>query len=428
MKKLICMLLLFLAMTSYSHAAEWVKLQDNKSAKLMLDKQSVLQQGLLKRAWIKIEFKTLRKSAQMPEKDYNSAKLLWFFDCTAQKSATTQVLQYLNGELIYSAGIEAKSVTFTEPVPETDVDIAMHYVCAPPTAETKAAPAVKKPAKAEAKPDVATDKAATEKVPAKTPDKTTGKAAAKPALKSAANAIKTSAVKEADAKNAKAKKTDWSYSGAEGPDHWGKLNPAFSACDSGHNQSPVNIEQALVASLKPLKTVQKFAAKDIVNNGNTIAVSFKPGNTLQLDNTPFQLQKLSFHAPSEHKIQNKAYPLEAQFLYADAKGNQSIIAVMFTNGKASAALANLWAKMPNEVGAAVALITPVLPSELMPKNPSYFRFSGSLTSPPCSEGVRWIMMKTPMTVATPQVLKLERALRYPNNRPLQALNGRLIVE
>jgi carbonic anhydrase len=469
MKKLITMLLLFFVMSSVSHAAQWVKLQENKSAKLMLDKQSILQQGLLKRAWIKIEFKAPRTSAQMPDKDYNTAKLLWFFDCTAQKSATTQVLQYLNGELIYSAGTEAKNVEFTEPVPETEVDIAMRYVCAPPKAETEAAPVVKKPAKVEAKPaaaskDAAVKPAATpvaqpavkpaekaalpagEKTTAKVTDKVTDKATDKTidkatdkatdkvkstdkvAPKTATGTIKTSAVKEADAKTAKVKKTDWSYSGAEGPEHWGKLNPAFSACDSGLNQSPVNIEKALVASLKPLKSVQIHAAKDIVNNGNTVLVNFKPGNTLQIDNTPFLLQKLSFHTPSEHKIQNKAYPLEAQFLYADSEGNQSIIAVMFTNGKANAALASLWAKMPNEVGAPVALTKPVLPTELMPKNPSYFRFSGSLTTPPCSEGVRWIIMKTPMTASTPQIVKLERALRYPNNRPLQALNGRLIVE
>lgn len=428
MKKLITMLLLFCAMTSVSHAAQWVKLQDNKSAKLMLDKQSILQQGLFKRAWIKIEFKAPRASAQMPDKDYNTAKLLWFFDCSAQKSATTQVLQYLNGELVYSVGTDAKNVEFTEPVPESDVDLAMRYVCAPPKAEAIAEPVVKKPAvktppKVDAKPIVAAEN------PAATPiDKPAAKTPEIATPKPVAGAVKTSAVKEAMAKTAKTKKTDWSYSGVEGPDNWGKLNPAFSTCDSGLNQSPVNIEKALVASLKPLKSVQIYAAKDIVNNGNTVLVNFKPGNTLQLDNTPYLLQKLSFHAPSEHKIQNKAYPLEAHFLYADAKGNQSIIAVLFTNGKANAALANLWAKMPNEVGAPVALTKPVLPNELMPKNPSYFRFSGSLTTPPCSEGVRWIIMKTPMTASTPQIVKLERALRYPNNRPLQALNGRLIVE
>lgn len=416
MKKLITMLLLFLVMTSVSHAATWVKLQDNKTSKLMLDKQSIVEKDLLKRAWIKIEFKTPRKSAQMPDKEYNSAKLLWFFNCSAQKSATTQVLQYLNGELIYSAGIEANSAAFTEPVPESDVDIAMHYVCAP----AKAPPAVKKPAKVEDKPATADENSA-DKTAEKLPAKEAEKAAPKPA---------TTAVKNADAKlvKAKAKKTDWSYSGTEGPDNWGKINPAFSACDSGYNQSPVNIEKTVVASLKPLKSVQIYAAKDIVNNGNTVLVNFKPGNTLQVDNKPYLLQKLSFHAPSEHKIQNKAYPLEAQFLYADAKGSQSIIAVMFTKGTANAALANLWVKMPNEVGAPIALIKPVLPRELMPKNQSYFRFSGSLTTPPCSEGVRWIIMKTPMTASTPQIVQLERALRYPNNRPLQELNGRLIVE
>jgi carbonic anhydrase len=440
MKKII-FLLLFFALCGNSHALTWVRLSENSTSKLMLDKQSVLQQDLLKKAWVKIEYKTPQKNLESLGKEYNLAKALWFFDCTAQKSATSQVFQYLDKELVYSAGIDPKSAEFIEPVPESDVDVAMRHVCradkpvatspdkpakpnAPieaaskveakpePEVETLAEPVVKAPAaKAEAKPEPEVETLAEPVVKAPA-----AKAEAKP------EAAKTKTTK------ADGHKPHWEYKGKAGPENWGKLSPEFATCDIGRNQSPINIEETMRASLKPIRGIQKFPAKEIFNNGHTVQVNFKAGNMLVLDSAPYQMKQVHFHAPSENTIQGKSYPLEAHFVHADAKGNLVVIGVMFKEGKTNTGLTKLWPQLSDKESKPIALKARVTPAEMMPENRAYYRFSGSLTTPPCSEGVRWILMKTPMTATKEQIEAFEKAVHHNNNRPVQALNGRLVVE
>ena len=129
MKKIIGILLLCFGFSTNIYATTWVKLNESNTSKLFLDKQSVMKVDQFQRAWVKIEYKTIQKNLESVEKEYNLSKVLWFFDCPAQKSATSQVFQYLNDELIYSVAIDYKSAEFIEPVPETDVDVAMRYVC-----------------------------------------------------------------------------------------------------------------------------------------------------------------------------------------------------------------------------------------------------------------------------------------------------------
>ena len=379
----------------------------------MLDKQSVLQKDTLKRAWVKIEYKTPQNNPETIDKTYNSAKLLWFFDCPAQKVATAQVFQYLDNEMVYSAAIDAKSAEFIDPVPESHVDIAMRYVCKPekPVVVAKPTkPEAEKTKSAPAKPEPAPEAATAEKA----------EKAAEPAAKVAAKPD----VKASDDKH----KTPWSYQGKTGPDNWGKLSPEFATCASGRNQSPVNIDATTHASLKPLKSIQKFAAKDIANNGHSVQVNFKEGNMLVLDSGAYQMKQVHFHSPSENTIHGKIFPLEAHFVHADSKGNLTVLAVMYTEGKANLGLAKLWGQMSKEVGEPVALKNRVTASELIPENRSYYRYSGSLTTPPCTEGVRWLVMKNPMTASKEQIKALTDVIQHDNNRPLQALNGRIIVE
>lgn len=421
MDKLITFLLLFICTIGNSHAATWVKLRDSNNSRLMLDKQSILEKDQLKRAWIKLDYKTPQKNLQPSEKEFNASKLLWYFDCPAQKSATAQVFQYLNDELVYSAAIDIKSAEFIEPVPETDVDIAMRHVCTkekPVTTTKTRAPTAKptEPVK-EAAPTAKTDQATAKP-----------EAQAKPAINPENPAAKNILDKTQLQKKEMGRKSHWAYEGKEGPENWGKLSPEFSACDVGRNQSPINITSATHASLKPLRAIQRYAAKDIINDGYTIQTNFKEGNMLILDSSAFLMKQLSFHAPSEHLIEGKSYPLEAQFLHADSKGNLAIIAVMFKEGKANPAIESLWEQTPHEAGNPNTLKSRVLASELMPINRSYYRFSGSLTAPPCSEGVRWIVMKTPITASKEQISTFEKIMKHHNNRPVQALNGRVVVE
>jgi len=126
MKKIFTVVLLNLIIMSNSYAASWTQLQDNKHAKLMLDKQSIAESGKFQKAWVKIRYKALQSNIQYPEKSYNNAKLLWYFNCAEKKSATAQVYQLLNDEQVYSAAIEVKRARFLEPVPETEIDLILN--------------------------------------------------------------------------------------------------------------------------------------------------------------------------------------------------------------------------------------------------------------------------------------------------------------
>lgn len=421
MNKLISTLVLYIATISMSHAASWVKLHEQNAEKLMLDKQSILQKDNLKRAWVKIDYKSPQKNPETIDTTYNSSKLLWFFDCPSQKAATSQVFQYLNNELVYSAGIDAKSAEFIEPVPETHVDVAMRYVCKedkPVVASSATKPSADNTKPPANKPEVAQKKS--EPIAEPVADKPTpiAKTDIKPAK------LDAKAINAKDSKH----KPHWAYEGKEGPESWGKLSPEFATCDIGRNQSPINVEETIHASIKPLKSIQKFPAKDIVNNGHTVQISFKEGNMLVLDSAAYQMKQVHFHAPSENTIRGKSFPLEAHFVHADSKGNLSVIGVMYTEGKANAGLAKLWEQMPNDVGEPKPLKNRVIPSELIPENRGYYRFSGSLTTPPCSEGVRWLLMKNPLTASKEQIEAFKHAVHHNNNRPVQPLNGRVIVE
>jgi carbonic anhydrase len=420
MKKIIFLLCCF-AFSANSHALTWVRLNENSTSKLMLDKQSIQQQNALKKAWVKIEYSAPQQNPDTLGVEYNHAKLLWFFDCATQKSATSQVFQYLDKALVFSAGVEAKNAEFIEPVPESDVDIAMRYVC---HADKPVAAVVDKAAKPVTQKADAKD--AEIKPDAEVPVAPTAKAEAAP------EAVKTKDEKTKDDKSKHAKadahKPHWTYSGKEGPEHWGKLSPEFATCDIGRNQSPINIDETMRASPKPIRGIQKFPAKEIFNNGHTVQVNFKTGNMLVLDSAPYQMKQVHFHAPSENTIKGKSYPLEAHFVHADAKGNLAVIGVMFNEGKANAGLTKLWPQMSDKESKPVALKTRVTPAEMMPENRAYYRFSGSLTTPPCSEGVRWILLKTPMTASKEQIEAFEKAVHHQNNRPVQPLNGRVVVE
>lgn len=227
---------------------------------------------------------------------------------------------------------------------------------------------------------------------------------------------------------ARADTAQWAYEGDRGPAHWGALSPDYIMCERGHNQSPINIEGALDAPLAPLETQYMAAGKDIVNNGHTIQISFHPGNMLILDGARFEMVQVHFHAPAENKIEGKLYPLEAHFVHADDHGNLAVVAVMFTEGQANTGLKALWPQMPAGIGRPAALNIDIKPTDLMPASLSYYRYSGSLTTPPCSEGVRWLILKTPVTASRAQIETFEKTMGQKTNRPIQPLNGRVVVK
>ncbi|WP_338456203.1 carbonic anhydrase family protein [Aeromonas veronii] len=219
----------------------------------------------------------------------------------------------------------------------------------------------------------------------------------------------------------------WEYSGEAGPAHWAKLTPEFGQC-AGSNQSPVDLSGLVEAKLAPLVLHYKTGGNTVVNNGHTVQVGYAPGSTLQLDGTRFELKQFHFHAPSENLIEGKSYPLEGHLVHVSDKGEIAVVAVMFEAGKANSALAAAWSALPAKVGEIQALKTPLVAEQLLPENRDYYRFSGSLTTPPCSEGVRWLVMKQPVEVSQAQIDAFKAVMHHPNNRPVQPLNGRVVLQ
>jgi len=222
----------------------------------------------------------------------------------------------------------------------------------------------------------------------------------------------------------------WSYEGEGAPEHWGTLNDEFKTCQAGKNQSPVNIDTTFKAHIAPLDVHYSDGPVTIINNGHTIQAGLKSttADTITLDGTPFTLQQFHFHAPSENTLHGKHFAMEMHLVHKNANGDIAVVAVMFSEGKANKELDKLWASMPEQTDVENKIITQTNLSGLLPKDKTYWRFSGSLTTPPCSEGVTWIVLKHPLTLSAAQLEKFSHTLHHDNNRPTQPLNGRVIVE
>ncbi|MGX6613967.1 carbonic anhydrase [Enterobacter kobei] len=221
--------------------------------------------------------------------------------------------------------------------------------------------------------------------------------------------------------------THWEYSGEAGPAKWASLTPEYGQC-AGSNQSPVNLTGMVEAKLAPLQFHYQTGGKTLVNNGHTIQVNYAPGSTLELDGMRFELKQFHFHAPSENLIEGKSYPLEGHLVHANDRGELAVVAVMFEPGRANAALSLARQVLPAKAGESHGLKEPVSAEQLLPAKRDYYRFSGSLTTPPCSEGVRWLVMKEPVQVSQAQIDAFKAVMHHPNNRPVQPLNGRLVLQ
>ncbi|AOV98604.1 carbonic anhydrase [Edwardsiella hoshinae] len=219
----------------------------------------------------------------------------------------------------------------------------------------------------------------------------------------------------------------WAYQGDTGPEHWAKLTPEFAQC-AGSYQSPINLTGMVDAKMAPLVFNYQAGGKTVVNNGHTVQVGYAPGSTLQVDNISFALKQLHFHAPSENLINGKSYPLEGHQVHVNSKGEIAVVAVMYEAGKANMALAEALRALPAKVGEIRPLTPAISAEQLLPKRRDYYRFSGSLTTPPCSEGVRWLVMKQPVEVSQTQIETFKAVMHSPNNRPLQALHGRVVLQ
>jgi len=216
----------------------------------------------------------------------------------------------------------------------------------------------------------------------------------------------------------------WDYQHAG---DWGNLRANYQLCKLGQTQSPIDIRGARSAKLAPLRLDYQAGPAELINNGHAIELKPAAGNRLSLTEGDFTLLQLHFHTPSEELIDGKRYPLVAHLVHKSAKGELAVVAVLFEQGRDNPALAPLLAALPEQAGTTRQLATPFDPTTLLPSQRGYYAYTGSLTTPPCSEGVRWQVFKQPVELSEQQLAQFQRL--YPMNaRPVQPLNGRTVLE
>jgi carbonic anhydrase len=218
----------------------------------------------------------------------------------------------------------------------------------------------------------------------------------------------------------------WTYSGEHGPEHWGELSKAFAACSEGKNQSPIDIVDPIDADLAPISLAYPGSMIAVVNNGHTLQVNVGPGNSLELDGQTFELLQFHLHSPSEHRIQGELFALEAHFVHRNDRGELAVVAALFREGPESYGIARIEASAPAKAGTSQPMDTPITKLVIMPESTAHYRYSGSLTTPPCSEGVRWLVLKAIGTVSKEQVEEFVKIIGEDARGP-QPLNGRLVV-
>ncbi len=224
------------------------------------------------------------------------------------------------------------------------------------------------------------------------------------------------------------KKAHWGYTGNTGPAHWGDLSKDYHACKAGKSQSPVDISKTSKGKVPALTMHYKPTGLNVKNNGHTLQVDYQPGSTLLVGKDKYKLLQFHFHTPSEHKRYGRHRPMEAHFVHANDKGQLAVVGVFMRLGKKPNPLfAKILKNAPAKTGHNSVKGVMVSGKGLLPRNTrNYYHYSGSLTTPPCSEGVRWFMMKNSVRVTAGQVAAFKKFFPM-NSRPVQPLNNRKVL-
>lgn len=219
---------------------------------------------------------------------------------------------------------------------------------------------------------------------------------------------------------------EWGYSGAGAPEHWSELSADYQACNAGSEQSPINLEGAIDARLRKININYAPVPLQIVNNGHTIQCNCESG-AIQIDKIRFKLTQFHFHHPSEHLLRGKKFPLEIHFVHVATSGAISVLGVFVQQGKQNTTIEQIWNQLPKHKGAEQSYGGIMINlNELLPKQSGYFRYFGSLTTPPCSEIVTWSVFRDPIEMNRLQIE--EFANIFPNNaRSVQPLNRRHLL-
>ena len=218
---------------------------------------------------------------------------------------------------------------------------------------------------------------------------------------------------------------DWGYSGERGPDYWGALSPEFALCADGTAQSPIDIRDASELDLVDITFGYGETANNIFNNGHTIQVNVDEGSQIVYNEISYSLLQFHLHSPSEHTIDGEAAPMEIHFVHQDPNsGALAVVGILLAaDNVENDAYAPIFDNMPSEVGEPAALGEAIDLEALLPEDRRYFTYQGSLTTPPCSEIVRWLLLDTPVQLSKAQIKAF--ADLYPlNARPTLPLGNR----
>jgi carbonic anhydrase len=222
-------------------------------------------------------------------------------------------------------------------------------------------------------------------------------------------------------------RTLWTYEEAA---HWSDLDPQYAPCNIGKEQSPIDIRNAQKADLPGLQFESKSGPlKYVINNRYTIRVNYHPGNGnfLLVQDNRYELTQFHFHRPSEEYIKGKPYDMEIHLMYQASDGKVAGVTVFVKPGGTNSTIQKVWEHMPTSEGQVQVAGVEINPAGLLPNNVGYYVYVGSLTAPPCSEGVTWFVLKSPVEISGAQIDAFAKL--YPHDaRPLQPLNGRVVKE
>ena len=229
----------------------------------------------------------------------------------------------------------------------------------------------------------------------------------------------------ADAPHAEQHPAHWDYQGSGGPEQWAHLSPEFATCARGSRQSPIDIRDGIKVELDAVQFDYKPSAFKVLDNGHTVQVNVAPGNAIEVMGQRYELVQFHFHKPSEEKIDGKAHAMVAHLVHKGADGKLAVVAVLLDAGGTNPTIDTIWKNLPQEKGKEATVNATIDAATLLPADHGYYTFQGSLTTPPCSEDVRWFVLKTPVKVAGSEITAFGKI--YPMNaRPSQPLNGRTL--
>ncbi len=219
----------------------------------------------------------------------------------------------------------------------------------------------------------------------------------------------------------------WSYEGEGGPDAWGRMKPEFAKCATGTRQSPIDIRDGIRVELDPVQFEYRSSAFRVVDNGHTVQVNVANGNSIEVMGRRYELLQFHFHRPSEERIEGRQFDMVAHLVHKDPEGRLAVVAVLLDRGSAHPLVQQVWNNLPLEKGEEVPARAALDLNTLLPKDRRYYTYMGSLTTPPCSEGVLWMVLQQPATISPEQIDVFSRL--YPMNaRPVQQAAGRLIKQ